>query len=762
MHLKGQKLRNATRRINTSSLLGSFLGSCLWPGLVLSTLCLSLGMSEFQIGLVNATPNIVLPAQIFAAFLLIRFENRKKSWLIYVFSARLCIALLGIILLMQVQSPDNNYIWSFMALFALMHLTASMSLPLWFSWVGDLIPEREMPSFWGQRNLLINISGLFFSLGLGYALDLQHKIPSILGLILLTCSALTLIEILWGYLTLPSQEFKKENISKLSISSVLKNAFSNHNFRCFSSYGMLVSFATFLIVPFFFIHFKNLGLSNFKIQIFMAILSLGAMAGSLFWSSLASYIPNKQVLLICVSLKSIIMLGYFYLNAESTLSFQLVLFSVDGFINGGIVTLSMSLLTAETPSDQRSLFTALYFSIIGITGFIGSTLSGYLMEQWKDIHIAFFTLNFGGFHFLLIGFLIFHTFSLIPLCFYNSSMSGTTWNSMLMLFEGNPFLSMLRLTKLTGKKSHKQRLHFIRRNRSKLFLPEILEAIDDPSPGIRQAAVYSLGFFRDKRCEQKLIEVCSEKVLGLEHLAIEGLGRMKSSKASKMLMEYLNSNDVLARKTSAWALGQIKDRSSLVILKQKLADEKNHAIAAELADALSQFGDLSSIPNIFPHFKKHSQTCLRRQFGVALANILGNIGEFYPMLVEEQSHPGVSRSRICKDLQKKGASNKWASQLQDHFDEDQYQAVIRICFKEAFNRYYPNLNLEAMTQKEVLSWNNEDFDKAVGGMDSLIKQTGSIDYTLWLLTILNVQLEGQSEADLADALLSLYLLNKIY
>ena len=94
MHLKGQKLRRATGRINYSSLMGSILGSCLWPGLVLSTICLFLGMSEFEIGLANAIPNIVLPGQILAAFILLRSGQRKKSWLIYLFFSRLCIAMI--------------------------------------------------------------------------------------------------------------------------------------------------------------------------------------------------------------------------------------------------------------------------------------------------------------------------------------------------------------------------------------------------------------------------------------------------------------------------------------------------------------------------------------------------------------------------------------------------------------------------------------------------------------------------------------------
>jgi MFS family permease len=733
-------------------------------------------MSDIQIGMVNAIPNIVLPGQLLAAALLLRHGKRKKTFLLYCLSVRICIALLGILLIYQSHSPEISLILPFMILFACMHLGASMSLPLWFAWIGDLIPERNMAEFWGMRNILSNIAGLVCSLLLGYALDYDMNLLQMLGSILLLSFILSSIETIWGYYNLPDHQplsseqtggdqgshLPHQQTSTPSIRTIFKSALSNRNFLSFSGYAMLYGFGVFLVIPFFFIHFKHLGMSNLSIQMWLAVAGLGAMCGSQFSSSLANVLPNKQVLMINVLIKTFVMMGYLILKGDTAIQWLIILFSVDGFLNGGIMTCSMSLLTAETPRESRSIFTALYFSLVGAAGFAGSTLSGLIMDLLNGQSIQWAGFHWLPFHFLLCLCIACIGLSLLTLSFFNSSMSGSTWSSMLMLFEGSPFLSFIRLTKLPGHKHHDHRLQFIRRNRSKLFLPEVLDAVNDPSPAIRQAAVYSLGFFHDERSEKKLLAVCEEGVLGLEHLAIEGLGRLRCVSASKMLVELLTSKDVLVRKASAWALGQIKDRSSLSALKQHLAKEDNHAVAAELADALSQFGDLSSIPHIFPHFKKLTQTCLRRQYGVALANILGKVGEFYPMLMDEKNNPGLVRTRLIKELQKKGAKAQWLNLFQDHFDEDDFDIVIRMCFRSAFHRYYPNLNLEAMIEKDVMSWDNEDFDKAVGGMDHLITQTGPVDYTLWLLTILNVQWEGQSQPDLEDALLALYLLAQIY
>ena len=756
MYIKGSKLRQVIRALNGSCVLSMPLMLCFSPGLFLSMMCVFLGMNNFQIGLVNAIPNCALLGQLLAAFLISKIGHRKRYHLTFNIIFR--SSALGMALLLFFHTLAGGQVSNlglFLALFFVFHFFCAMQTPLWFSWIGDILPDREVNSFWGVRNMLVFVASLLASLVLGYALDLQEKLPWVMALTCVLGAFLALSELI-VYWKLPSME--NPSPQKVSIPTILKEAFSNANFRCLLGFTTFFHFGVFLMIPFFFLHLKNLGLSSLNVQIICALGSLGAMAGSIFWSRLGRIVSNKQALMLSMILK---LMGWvvFMLIGTNTPHYILAIYlTYDGFLNGGVLTSIFAMLTAETPKSNRSVYTAIYFSVQGVSSFVAASLSGLVFAYLQQFPYVFFGHTFMPYHALFAVLFIFTPLALFFLKDYSTERSLSTWGTMLIFLDGSPFLSFLKLTNLAGRSSFQNRYHFITNNRSRLFVPELIEAVNDPSRIVREAAVKSLGAIKDTRSEQELMRVLLSDESGLRHLAAESLGNLQSTEAINLLLKYIDHPGPVLRKAVICALAQIGSPLALPLLKKRLNDEPDVAVAAELADALASFEDVESIDAIFNRLRQVKELGLRMQFGVALANLMGQVGEFYPLLAEESHSPGSVRSDFIKTIRKKVLENaEWLEALQDSFDEEKYHQVLEICLVRGV------MFLNTIESSHADHSNDEKAHPFADVMPKLLaldQAKHSRDRRLWLLSAMNNQ--ADTTVRFEEAMLAMYILVLIY
>jgi MFS family permease len=735
--------------------------SLLWAGLFLSLICVHLDLDNFSIGLVNAVPNLVLPTQIISALLLMRYGKRRQRWLLVGSLSRALLLLLGPLIYLYSDERSFWVIPSFLVLYFLIHLGQALNTPLWFSWLGDLIPEHESARFWGKRNMIVFIGGLIISVALGFVLDLEVPRGALLSVIIGIAGLLALLEI-YTYRGVPSSECSLDTETKPF--ELFKDIFSNKDFCAFAGYNTLFSFATFLFLPFLFIHLGDLGLSSFWIQLLLAIGSVGAMIGSLFWSNLAPTSGYKQILLICTVLKGFVFCLYFVVGKETSIPFFCLFYLGDGFLNGGLFTSNLALLTAETPQKTRGLITALFFSLTGVAGLFGSLSSGVLMNFFTtynplvDYHVV-------PFHYLMLIAVVIVFLSSISMAYYRGRVEGTTWNTISMFFEGNPFLSFFRLTSLSGRGTLKDRIAFISRNRSPLFTQELIDATKDASATVRWAAVSSLGEIKDKRATHTLLSLLENRDSGVSVQAAYSLGALESIEAVHSLHSALKSENPDLRAAAASSLARIGDRTSLKPLKEHLLLEESPFVAAALSDSISHFRDLSVVPAIIPRFRKTLAPGIRVQYAVAVANMLGKFGEFYRLITSENRQPGSGIVKMYKDIhkaiKKRQLNLPSINNLADFFDEERYGEVIRILFRTSYHIHYPNLDLEDLNSKEVWDWSNDDFENALGNNNTMINHSSALEYSLWLLTALNIRGNDEEICTKEEALLALYVFREI-
>lgn len=326
--------------------------------------------------MVNAIPNIVLPVQLLSAYMILHTWPRKPLFIILGIISRCFMLLIALLLLVTLES-DLKIILFMVGMFGF-HISFAMGVPLWFSWMSDIVPEKENSNFFGNRNVIAFISGMIYILLYGSILDMMNDSDTALALILGLSGLVSFIE-MWVYKDIPHGESDKLEKPKFSWIFV---PFKHFEFVRFISFCVVFNGALFLVMPFFFIYLKKLGYSSFYIQSGMALSAIGSAIGAKIWAMLQKRVSNGGILKCTGISKMMVLIIFGCVDQSSSTIFLAMLLFLDGCAMGGWYTASFSILTAEMPKKNSSIVMAWFFSLIGFSAFITSFLSGVWMEYW--------------------------------------------------------------------------------------------------------------------------------------------------------------------------------------------------------------------------------------------------------------------------------------------------------------------------------------------------------------------------------------------
>lgn len=762
------KIRKSENILIWMVMSAMFIVTLAWPGFFLSDIAVKLNLTDFQTGLLNAASNIMLPFQLFASFLAVKYGRRKLSYLIYCGLLRVMVLILGCVFVVFSYHPFSQIGSVTIGILLLLHLFNSFATPVFFDWIGDVVPPRDNANFWGKRTAVLFMSSILASLLIGAALKYCPGGIMINAVFLVVAGAIGVAETL-AYTMIPAMESEPKGDRPLVLKTI-KSALGNFNFRNFAACNSMFNFAGMMFGAFFYIYLlKSLEWSPLRIQLFVVAAGVTSFVGSYFWAEVAALRGNKPVLIISLVIKTVEIGGYAIMAKNSSLWGVLPYFLVGGFANSGLAVSTSSMLTAEVPKESRSIFTAMFFSISGAAGALGCLTGGFMMSFFHDFHASFLGLRFEAFHTIALFNIL-----AMPLCVffilpYRAGKGGSALNTAAAFFEGNPALSFLRLVKLTGKSGFQDRYSFISRNRSSLFVQELISALDDPSPLIRYRAAYSLGGIKHPDSEAALLKELVNEDGGLAVGAAYSLGRLKSSKALPLLHKSILSEDRNLRAAAAWALGETRDTAHIEVLRSALARERSAFASAYMADALGRLGDLESIDMIFARLMKCQDPGIRFQFCVAIANIIAGGEEFYELIIKEQESPFSAIEALMKIIDSKIKeaipSSDLSERLSDDFEEKNYNAAVINCLRTACERHCPELAAELANGKPLARHSEEDFSRLKGKLSSIQDASGKTRsvtaHAMRFLYVLAREKPGSETRAFEEALLALYILSKI-
>ena len=105
-------------------------------------------------------------------------------------------------------------------------------------------------------------------------------------------------------------------------------------------------------------------------------------------------------------------------------------------------------------------------------------------------------------------------------------------------------------------------------------VPALIEALDSPVSDVRKYAVRALGIIADKRAEEPLIRLLSDKDNEVAAAAALALGTAGTERSIKPLVDALGSSYMLTRVNASIALGQLEAKEAVDPLTEIM--EKDH------------------------------------------------------------------------------------------------------------------------------------------------------------------------------------------
>ncbi len=659
-----------------AALIWCFFGAVV-SGPLQAGLLLSLQLSKAQIGFVMSLSLLFLPMQMIGALLQQRFFHRKKFWFWSILVHYSCFLGIALLAALWLKIPTTVAVALFMATYALSQLAAQLSSSVNWAWTGDIVPPRESTAFWNRRNGLALIGSMVAGIVMGKMADLLGKDNRS------TYAILTGVGVLFGYLSMfsnilmpdPDPYQKREESPWTQIRSIL----TNRQFLWVTAFFSFQSAFAWVSSGFIYVYLQQeMNFTMTSVQVLAAVACAVGFLAAYFFRIIGSKYGNKPVLILCSVLKS----GEFILygtlrpgngildeigawalnNLTSTFGLEhialqpglistLPVFMAGGFVNIGIGASQMAIITSTGNRRERSLSIGVFYSLVGIAGFVVSSQSGLLYEYFDSLEIIRQS-RFTSFNILSLITALGYFLSVFFIARFREDGSVPTVNVVRTLFSANPVRSIYHAHLLSQPMTEIGRVETLRRAQGKLISNELIHDLYSPSSRIRDGALLNICRLEGEvppeltRELQKLIEIPE---IGLQAMAARTIGRLKLTEAAPMLIRHFHDSDIALAQSCIFAAGLVGAPEAEAPLCELLDNRRYQLLWPLAGEALSRIGDHRHVRRVFPILANESYWVLRQQTLISLCRLLLPDKSTAHAIFEAEEHlPGSEIERLLR------------------------------------------------------------------------------------------------------------------
>jgi MFS family permease len=546
----------------------------------------------------------------------------------------------------------------------------------WWSWVADLFPENIRGSFFLKRSAIINVINVVWFFLASMFLDLFHGSAAlwVYGIIFSIGAVSGIVDILLNLFIPEPVHVERGSFAPMDALEPLKNS----NFIRFSIAVGIAIFSINLIAPFqapYLVDPSRIGAPKTWLGIMFVISQLTWVFTAPFWGTVMDKWGRKPVVVVgCMFVFSWI--GYLFITPR-TFIYLLPLMS----IAGGLVAPAFwegvnQMMLSLAPNRNRIAYVAWYMTIVGVVSAGGSLSGGFLLDSLAGLSFRVGRLAFGDFHAvqLLSIFMVLLSAIILsrvregrerPLGFVLGRVANPG------ILKTYAYLDYIASAIDPGRAE--QALRSIEAQTGDLALDEILARLDDPYPEIREEAARALGRIGSPLAVEPLIERLEDRSSSLRIAAVRALGRLRDSRALEPLAGILSestSEDLL--EACLHALGSIGGDRATALVLDYYKDASSDRLRAAAGIAASRLGMFDGAQDIFVRFVSTRNRSVRRNFAIALGNLLGTPGDFYRYVTGSETGIADRVSRLFGRLEWKlkaivvragGADNKQALKL---------------------------------------------------------------------------------------------------
>lgn len=348
-----------------------------------------LGAGDFLMGLLSSLPPaICIFTLIPGAILIENFKNKQNITTVIMFIHKLFYIVLAVIPFLS----ENYRALAFVLTVGIMNLPGSVGTMGYQSTIGDLFEPDELGRAMSSRNAYSTAFGMLITL---ISAQLITKIPKtgiqtiiLYQVLFIVTFILAMGEVISFFKFKGIRTVKKESEIKYidSLRKAIRNIPNEKNYKIFTISSLMFYFGWQMGWPLFNIYtISNLKADEFWFSIITVASSLSSIAAYKQWAKFARSKGNTYALFIATIGMSLTPLMY----AVSKNLYTLVFFNIIvGISTAGTTQILFNLLLEVTPNDNRTIYIAIYNTIMNISAAF-SPLIGVVISEKTNIFIAF-------------------------------------------------------------------------------------------------------------------------------------------------------------------------------------------------------------------------------------------------------------------------------------------------------------------------------------------------------------------------------------
>ncbi len=538
---------------------------------------------------------------------------------------------------------------------AAMNLTSSG----WMSWMADLIPEASRGSFFLRRSAVFQgVTVAWFFLA-SVLLDLFPEASrSWAYVVIFGVGALGGVADILLHAAIPEPpRAARPRFTPADFLAPLRD-------RNFLGYALAIGLAQLalnLASPFQAPYVTSpdaIGLPIVWLGIMTVISQLTWVAIAPLWGFVMDRYGRKPAVLMGF-LVGLSTLGYVFLTRRNHIYMLPLLSLAAGFFGPAFWEGSNQLMLTLAPPERRVIYIGWYNTIIGVVSAFGAFGGGLLDQALEDFRLDAGPVKMRGFHIgqmSCLAILAISAFALRRVKEGRERPVGILVSQFATAGVFRSFASHGVLSRDSSDPRVARALRRIDREEGDLVVREVIERLDDPSAEVRREAALALGRIGAKDATEPLVSRLSDSSSPIRIEAARALGEIADERAVPALVRFLAVGSPELRAACAEALGKIGGEAARAALATTLSGEAEHSVVATLAEAMTKSAGaeesdapmevLEAVQELFPRMVEARNAALKRQYSLALGNILGRPGEFYSFITGE----GSARQARCRAL----------------------------------------------------------------------------------------------------------------
>lgn len=563
-----------------------------------------LGATAFDFGVIQGLVSFALVFQIAGSLLCNRVVHRKVVWMAIAITHRFLFTFVALAPMFFAEGRWR-IVWIMGVLF--MHdALAQAATPIWFSWMGDLVPRESVNRYWATRQRSINAALIAVTVVIALTyLHFEMQGQVIFGFVVLALVgvALGITDILM-FIRVP--DIPHEPIENTGWFETVVQPLRDARFRPFLAFMGYWHFAIFAAQPFLGLYMiEKLGLTVVAVQLLFTATALGASISSGYWGLVCDRYGYRPTLQFLSQAKALTPLAFMFAPANSPVAatvFLAVVHFFDGVWNAGMALGLQGVLLRDTPRRNRAMYmAAANFIAVGIMASLSPLLSGYFINAYKD-GIPWLTLPANSFQVAFAVCVLLHLVAFPLAARIYEPGAAPFHTTMRQAFSWAAFRVTFLLGRLSESKAVVERVRAagqLGALRNPMAIHHLIEALRDPDRLVRDAAAEALGKIGESKAVQALGDALLDPALGIQSPAARALGRIGGADSLRTLLRSLTTQEPVVLAEIIDALVRIGDDAAVLPLVCLYNEVQDEPMRVRIAWALAQLNQLETPDEAF-------------------------------------------------------------------------------------------------------------------------------------------------------------------